>query len=245
MEIFVLKEGDFSVSKNKEFYGLDEFPGGLKMAVQPFLVQMEDDLVLLDAGLGLMENDRPMLFRLLAEDGFDPSDVRKILISHFHKDHVDGLIRLENDGYVPNFPDATIYYQKRELDYALTQSGNPSYNFETLEFIAKLPNLVDLTDDSGNITDEISFEVTGGHSHFHQEFWLRQNGETIFYGADNLPQKSYLDFHIAYKSDDDGKKAAAARLDWKAKAEKEQWKILLFHDMAFPVVTLPTPSISS
>jgi len=56
MRVIPLKEGDFSVSKNKDFCGLDEFPGGLKMAVQPFLVITEKDFILLDAGLGLSED---------------------------------------------------------------------------------------------------------------------------------------------------------------------------------------------
>lgn len=236
MEVFVLKQGDFSVNKQKEFFAPEELPAGLKMAVQPFLIAMRNELVLLDAGLDLMGDGRPMLFSLLEAQGFSASDVSKILISHFHKDHVDGLLRKEGTQFVANFPDASIYFQQRELDHSFMQKENPSYDFSRLEAIAKLPNLIDLKQDSGQISEGISYEVTSGHSRYHQEFWLRENGETIFFGSDNLPQKSYLDFNIAYKSDENGKQAALARQQWKARAEAEHWQLLLYHDQQTPVI---------
>ncbi len=237
MQVFVLKEGDFSVSKNKEFYGIDDFPGGLRMAVQSFLVVTEEDVILLDSGFGLTSEDgKPMILNLLESHSFSADKVTKVLLSHFHKDHVNGLGRFENGEFIGNFPNAKIYFQQRELDWAFTQNGNPSFDFEILDAISSLPNLIDLDSDEGQITDEISYAVSGGHTPFHQEFWIRESEETIFYPADNLPQKSYIDFHIAYKSDFDGKKAAELRQIWKKQAEDEHWKILLFHDMKVPVL---------
>ena len=236
MNVIALKEGDFSVSKNKEFYGIDDFPGGLRMAIQPFLVVTDDDFILLDAGLGFTINGKPQIHHLLEQQNVQPYQISKILISHFHKDHVDGLGRIENDLFVPNFPNASLFYQPRELEAAFSDRQNPSYDFEKLRHIALLPNLSPLDADEGKIGNTVSYAVSGGHTRFHQEFWIRENAETIFYGADNLPQKSYIDFNIAYKSDDDGKKAAALRHDWKARAEAEHWKVLLYHDMAFPIV---------
>jgi len=173
---------------------------------------------------------------LLEQENIRPENISKILISHFHKDHVDGLGRFGNGNFVPNFPDAKLYYQPRELEFAFSETGNPSYDFQKLKEIAKLPNLVALDADEGHIDDAISYAVSGGHTRFHQEFWIRENGQTVFYGADNLPQKTYIDFNIAYKSDYDGKQAAALRHDWKSSAEKENWTILLYHDMALPTL---------
>ncbi|RZJ72038.1 MBL fold metallo-hydrolase [Flavobacterium sp.] len=237
MQIFVLKEGDFSVSKNKEFYGIDDFPGGLRMAVQAFLVVTTQDVILLDAGFGLSSEDgKPKILSLLENHDFAAEQVTKILISHFHKDHVNGLGRFESGNFIGNFPNAKIYFQQRELDWAFAQQDNPSFDFGILDAISKLPNLVDLDSDEGQIGNQITFAVSGGHTSFHQEFWIRESEETIFYGADNLPQKSYIDFHIAYKSDHDGKKASELRQIWKKQAEAEHWKILLFHDMQIPIL---------
>jgi hypothetical protein len=86
-----------------------------------------------------------------------------------------------------NFPEAAIYIQKRELDFALQQHGNPSYNHSLLQKLHLLPNIVWMNDDKGLISEEISFEVTGGHSPYHQSFLIRSGRETVFYGAENLP----------------------------------------------------------
>jgi glyoxylase-like metal-dependent hydrolase (beta-lactamase superfamily II) len=236
MKIAALKEGDFSVSKNKEFYGLNDFPGGLRMAVQPFLVVTENDVILLDTGLGIVRDAKPQIHEALEKENVAPESVTKILISHFHKDHVDGLGHFSGGDYIPNFPKAQIFYQPRELERALTEHGNPSYDFASLAHIAELPNLVALTQNDGTIGDASSYSGSGGHTRFHQEFRIRENGETVFYGADNLPQKSYADFNIAYKSDDDGKLAAALRHEWKAAAEREHWKVLLYHDMEIGIL---------
>ena len=236
MKVSALKEGDFSVSKVKEFFAIDEFPGGLKMAVQPFLVQTQNERILIDAGLGMLENGRPQIYRLLEMENVRPEQITKVLISHFHKDHVNGLGRFEGNDFIANFPEAQIFYQKRELDFAYTEPTNPSYDFRILEQLAKLPNMIALEADEGQIDALISYAVSGGHTRFHQEFWIREDGETIFYGADNLPQKSYIDFNIAYKRDFDGKQAASLRHAWKLAAESESWKILLYHDMNFPIL---------
>ncbi|MCS4224631.1 hypothetical protein [Sphingobacterium sp. BIGb0165] len=57
MKIYPLKDGDFSVDKNKNFTYLEDTKNdkNLKMAVQPFLIEKAGNLVLLDTGLGWME----------------------------------------------------------------------------------------------------------------------------------------------------------------------------------------------
>lgn len=76
-----------------------------------------------------------------------------------------------------------------------------------------------MNDDEGNINYEINFEVSGGHTPFHQEFWISENNETIFYRADNLPQSSYRESHLAIKNDFDGKKVLNLRRKWILKAK--------------------------
>lgn len=58
MKIYPLKDGDFSVDKNKNFTYLEDTKNdkNLKMAVQPFLIETASNLVLPDAGLGLDGN---------------------------------------------------------------------------------------------------------------------------------------------------------------------------------------------
>lgn len=233
MKIYPLKEGDFFVNKNKQFYPLSESEElkGLKMAVQPFLIEVKHELVLLDAGLGWPNNDIPQIHENIRSAGFLPKNITKILLSHLHKDHIDGLVNKAQAGWKLNFPDTTVYIQKREYEYAMTKGGSASFDLVVLQFIIDNANIVWMNEDKGQITENILYEVSGGHTPYHQVFWVKESGETAFYGADNLPTASYLRIPIAYKADHNGKLAMEERQNWERQAKEENWKILLYHDM--------------
>ncbi len=241
MKIIPLKEGNFSTNKTKDFTLLTdenkETVKGIKMSVTPFLIITEKDIILLDAGTGWRnESGETVISEILKKENINPDQVTKVLLSHLHKDHIETVITRNENGFEATFPNAEIYIQKRELGFAMENKGNHSFDFDTLEKLIELDNIVWMDDDNGNITEEISFEVVGGHTPFMQVFWIRENNETVFYGADDLPQESYLKYHLAYKSDFDGRKAMELRLKWQEEAIENHWKILLYHDLEKAVI---------
>lgn len=244
MEIIPLNEGIFTVTKTKIFTEIQREdvdkadPSLLKMSVCPFLIILSDDILLLDAGSGFTKNGKQVVLQRIEEAGYNPEQITKVLLSHLHKDHIESLGYDAGNGFIQNFPNAKIYYQQRELDYALQQTESYSFNQDYLELFADLPNLIPMNDDKGSIGNYITYEVTGGHSPFHQVFWIKEGNETAFYGADNLPQKSYLKFHIAYKSDNDGKKAMELRQLWEKQAKEENWTVLFYHDFKNNAISL-------
>jgi len=236
MKIIPLKEGNFSTSNTKDFTLLTEENKdtikGIKMSVTPFLIITEKDVILLDAGIGWKnENEKTVISEILEKENINPNQVTKVLLSHLHKDHIETTITRTENGFEATFPNADIYIQKRELDFAMENRGNYSFDFDTLEKLIELDNIFWMDEDKGNITDEISFEVVGGHTPFMQVFWIKENNEIVFYGADDLPQESYLKYHLAYKSDFDGRKAMELRLKWQKEAIENHWKVLLYHDL--------------
>ncbi|WP_221392895.1 MBL fold metallo-hydrolase [Dyadobacter sp. NIV53] len=242
MEVFPLEEGIYSVDKKKNLTLLTELdplpdPGSLRMAVRPFLIKLENDLLLLDCGLGVHNEDGFLITSLLKQHNIKPDQITKILLSHLHKDHIEGLGYFQGDSFVQHFQNATIYLNKQELDYSLGQMGNPSFNHDLLLQLSVLPNLYLMSDLHGHITPEIYFEVVGGHTPYHQAFWISEAGQIVFYGGDNLPQAHYLDYHIAYKTDFDGRKAMELRQQWQEQANEKNWKILLYHDLKLPIIT--------
>lgn len=239
MIIHALQEGLYSVDQTKKFIPFDEGkdkladrkPGSFLLGVQPFLVQTREGLVLLDTGLGLQYENDLLLEKLIREKGFLPEDVSMVLMSHLHKDHIGGMLKYNLDHEVmPTFPNATYHIQKREFDYAMN-ANTPSFDTKTLAAIAQLPNLNWMDQDQGQLNASIRFEVTGGHSPFHQAFRIEEDGEIGFYGADVAPMLFQLQNKINAKYDFDGKKAMEYRERWLQEGTTQHWQFMFYHDV--------------
>src|SRR3954470_24803836 len=103
-----------------------------ELACHCLLVETASSLVLVDTGLGLRDVANPhsrlsgMFLALVSPDfreemtavrqvqrlGYDPRDVRHIVLTHLDFDHSGGL---------DDFPEATVHMMQVERDYALEQ----------------------------------------------------------------------------------------------------------------------------
>lgn len=230
MKIISLSQGTFNVNDKKVFSPKDDKnkTEGLVMEVRPFCVVTARDVLLLDAGL--TQENAPKITELLAQNRIQPTQVTKILLSHLHKDHAGGIGDLQGNLFQENFPNAIIYLQKREFNFSVSEKENHSFDVPMLEQLGNLPNLVWMDDDEGEIADGISYQVTKGHTPFHQVFWIEDDYQTVFFGADELPRQSYVTKSIAYKTDFDGKVGKELRQEWVKSAKAQNWEVLLFHD---------------
>ena len=170
-----------------------------------------------------------MIHSSIVRYGFSPDDVSMVLLSHLHKDHVSGISYGKHGAYNLMFPKATVYCQEKEMEYAFSKTGSPSFEFEKLEFLKRSPNLK-FMHDSGKLNDEISFEVSGGHTPYHQVFFFHSDKETFFYGGDVVPQPSQIIRRFVAKYDFDGKKSAQLRNEYSKRGAENNWTFLFFHD---------------
>lgn len=242
MKIIPLSEGSFTIDKTKVFVPFEQDTddlqnrpvGSLLVEVQPFLIVTSKDVILIDAGLGFSKGDELQIHRNIEQAGVDPSSIAKVLMSHLHKDHAGGVSKRDRIGYYTlAFPQAKYYVQQKELDYAF-EVGFPSYMTEELEILLNNPS-VEILDGDGIIDGYIKYEVSGGHSPYHQSFWIEENGETIFFGGDNAPQLQQMKSKFVAKYDYDGKKSMQLRQQWWEQGQHEGWKFLFYHDIKIPV----------
>ena len=244
MKITPLSEGSFTIDHTKVFVPFDtrvddlqQRPrGSLLVEIQPFLVETSKDLILLDAGLGFSRNGVLQILENITQAGYAPHEVTKVLMSHLHRDHAGGLSY--TDQYSGkrelSFPHATHYIHRRELSYAL-EEGNKSYEREYIEIMEGNDRVV-LLDDEGIIDGYIRHAFSGGHSPFHQVFWIEEAGETIFFGGDESPQLQQMKTRFVAKYDHDGRKATALRQIWWEEGKAGKWQFLFYHDIKSPVV---------
>src|SRR5262249_20698804 len=83
-------------------------------------------LVLIDTGTGGGQTGGPkagMMAQSMAAAGLDPKDVKTIIISHFHGDHIFGL--MAKDTNAQTFPDAEIIVPAAELKWWLQPADSP------------------------------------------------------------------------------------------------------------------------
>lgn len=246
MKIIPLSEGAFTIDKTKVFVPFDttkddlqqRATGSLLVEVQPFAVITSEDVLVIDTGLGFEQDGNLQIHANLINAGINPSDVTKVLMSHLHKDHAGGISKKNpaTGKYEIAFPGATYYVQKQELTYAL-EKGLPSYIPEELDCLQTAPN-VQFLDGNGVLNGYIKYEITGGHSPFHQVFWIADGGEKIFFGGDDAPQLGQMKNRFIAKYDYDGKKCMELRQQWWKQGQEEGWTFLFYHDIKTPIARI-------
>jgi glyoxylase-like metal-dependent hydrolase (beta-lactamase superfamily II) len=244
MKVIPLSEGSFTVGKDKIFKPFDATKdelqertvGSILVEVQPFVVITEKDIILLDTGLGFSNADGTLqIHQNLIDNGINPLDITKLVLSHLHKDHSGGISRedkiFQNKTF--SFPHAVHYVNKKEFDFAM-ETGKPSFTPEEFA-ILKDSDKVIFTEDNEIIAGYIQLTHTGAHSPHHQSITIRENGETVFFGGDVAPQLSQMKTKFVAKYDFDGQKCMELRQQWWETGEKEQWTFLFYHDIKTPV----------
>lgn len=235
MQVHTLYEGSYSVDATKKFipfnpeiHSAKDRPASLFVNVQPFLVELEDQLVLFDTGLGY-SNDQGQLFlhENIRKAGFSPEEVTMVLMSHLHFDHSGGMIHKVDDKVSLSFPDAVHVIQRGEWESAFTNSSS-SYRTEIFEFLQRHAQL-NFVEGSGSLNAQISYELTGAHTPFHQTFLLDDGEDKVFFGADVLPEPEELLRKFIAKYDYDGRKAMELRQLFGERAAAENWNCLFYH----------------
>lgn len=245
MRIIPLSEGSFTIDKTKQFIPFDtrkddlqqRAVGSLLVEIQPFCIVTSKDVLIIDTGLGFNNPDGTLqIHQNLLDNGINPMEVTKVLMSHLHKDHAGGISMKDeilNQRFF-SFPNAVYYVNKDELQYAAAESK--SYVAEDFEILNGSDKVI-LTEGNGNIDGYIRYEVTGAHCPYHQVFWIEEDGERIFFGGDVAPQLQQMKSRFVAKYDYDGKKCMELRQQWWQQGQEEKWTFLFYHDIKTPVLS--------
>ncbi len=246
MKIIPLSEGSFTIDKTKQFIpfdtGKDDLQqrpvGSLLVEIQPFCIVTSKDIIVIDTGLGFSNPGGTLqIHQNLLDNGINPMDVNKVLLSHLHKDHSGGVSIKDEilNQHFFSFPNAMYYVNKDELRFA-SEEGKSSYIPDDFEILHGSDKVI-VTEGNGNIDQYIRYEVTGAHCPFHQVFWIEEDGERIFFGGDVAPQLQQMKSRFIAKYDFDGKKCMQLRQQWWQQGQDEKWTFLFYHDIKTPVLS--------
>lgn len=236
MKAFPLYEGSYTVDASKKFVPFDPLTqdpltrkGSVFVHIYPFLIETADELILLDTGLGQLNEDGELKLHVnIRKAGYDPSQINKVIMSHLHSDHSLGLVIPDGNSFRPSFPDADIYIQKNELATALEDRPS-SYPRRQMQYIIDHAR-IHLLDEDGTISPSIQYELSGGHSPNHQVIYVDSGSDYYFYGGDEMPESAAVIRNYIAKYDYDGRKSRDLRTGYFKRAAEEGWKCLFYHD---------------
>jgi glyoxylase-like metal-dependent hydrolase (beta-lactamase superfamily II) len=235
LQVYTLYEGSYSVDASKKFVPFNpavdhikDRPASLFIHVQPFLIKMNDQLFLLDTGLGYSNGAGELVLHdNIRKAGFNPDDVDYVLMSHLHYDHSGGMVHHHDGKMELSFPNATYVIQQGEWEYAFS-GASKSYHTEIFDFLQRNADLK-FIEGSGQFIDGVRYELTGAHCPYHQTFLFDNGTDKVFFGADILPEAEELLRRFIAKYDFDGRKAMELREAYGKRAAAENWNCLFYH----------------
>jgi glyoxylase-like metal-dependent hydrolase (beta-lactamase superfamily II) len=158
-----------------------------KLDCHVYLVNSGTELALIDPGMG-MERDFDTILQNIRDDGLDPNQIRKLILTHYHADHIGAAAeaqkRLDVEVYSSKFAAPAIRSGDEKaaaLDVAKAAGFYPD------EFrLPPCPVDVELVEGDvikvGNL--ELETYETPGHCDGHLSFVLRGGDRTCLIGAD-------------------------------------------------------------
>lgn len=166
----------------------------LILCFQSSVIRTPHHTILVDSCIG---NDKPRpqrpkwnmktddaYMRGLAAAGISVDDIDFVMCTHLHVDHVGWNTRLQNDRWVPTFPNARYVFAKSEFDYWSEQNAKA----QLAPFVDSVLPVVEakrheLVGNDHQIGDHVRILPTPGHTPGHVAFTFgRGKDDAVFSG---------------------------------------------------------------
>jgi glyoxylase-like metal-dependent hydrolase (beta-lactamase superfamily II) len=195
----------------------------LILCFQSYIVKTPHHTILVDSCIG---NDKPRplrpkwnmktdntYMRALATAGFSVDDIDYVMCTHLHVDHVGWNTRLEDDRWVPTFPNARYVFAKGEFDYWTEQHSRtpvPPFADSVLPIVeAKRAEIVRSDFEIG---DHARILPTPGHTPGHVAFAFGRGKDTAVVSGDLMHSPLQARYpELSAKFDVDQAQAATTR----------------------------------
>ena len=173
----------------------------ITLVFNPIVVNTGSKLIVIDTGYGAAEGARPgathgQFQKNLAAAGIDSKDIDTVIISHYHQDHVDGLLAADNS---PAFANAEIMVPAAEHKFWMDDgemSRAPKGRMEGLFknnrriFSGEILKRLKLYDSGKEIAPGVTAVSTPGHTVGHTSYVLASGNDRVFVFSDvtNRPE---------------------------------------------------------
>ncbi len=175
----------------------------------PVLVNTGSELVLFDTGLGAAAREGGMgqLLPRLEASGYSADDVSIVVVTHFHGDHIGGLM----EGDAPAFPNARYVMGQEEYDFWTADerlSGPTQGNAEAVRAtLVPLAENATFVGDDDDVVSGITAMAAAGHTPGHMVYHLESEGNRLMLTADTanhyVLSLQQPEWHVRFDMDKD------------------------------------------
>ncbi len=175
----------------------------IEARLQSWVIEVEGRTIMFDTGAG---NDKirpgiPVFDRLktpfldtLARAGFQPADIDLVVCSHLHIDHVGWNTVLQEDAWVPTFPNARYVFPQADAHYwdpknrhlfpdMVGEKVNEGFFEDSVRPILER-GLADLISGSAEIAEGVRLDPAPGHTPGSSTLMLESRGEKALFVGD-------------------------------------------------------------
>lgn len=196
---------DFEAHAQANFLPVDR----LQISFTPVIINTGSELVLFDTGNGdaRMPAAGHLIHHTLKAAGYSPDQVDKVVITHYHPDHIGGLMM----GGKPTFPNATYVAAGNEHDFWSAEERMSGGTERVAKLVAS--NITPMKDkftfikDGDEVAPGIRAMAANGHTPGHTAYHIESAGQRILVAGDfaNQPYLSIAkpEWHVKFDMDKD------------------------------------------
>jgi len=168
------------------------------------LLKSSSKKILIDTGIGYdwdekftriynLDFSKYDLLKSLETIGVQPEEITDVIFTHLHFDHAGGSTKLENGKWVPSFPNAKYFVQKKHFEWAVNPSERDRASFVSNRFMPLHESgILHLIDGEKFLDDEIELIVTNGHTFSQQLIKISDTNTTLLFVGDLFPFTSHI-----------------------------------------------------
>jgi len=212
-EIYILETGAFALDGGAMFGVIpkplwdlsnpsDEM-NRVDLKTRNLLLVSDSKKILIDTGIGQYWDEKfNRIYRLdnnfsiiesLKKININADEITDVILTHLHFDHTGGSTILENNKWVPSFPNASYYVQKKHFEWAHKPSERDRASFIFNRFgPLRDEGILSFIDDKQFFDDEIELLPINGHTIFQQIVKISDTSNTVLFCGDLLPFSSHI-----------------------------------------------------
>ncbi|MGE0847181.1 MAG: MBL fold metallo-hydrolase [Flavobacteriaceae bacterium] len=227
-EVTTIYDGHIALDGPHPIFGMDQSadavqalakenflpPEKMTISFAPIVVNTGSELVLFDSGNGAARRPNAGLTReRLSAAGFAPEMIDVVVLTHYHGDHIGGLME---DGK-PAYPNARYFASAAENNFwtaDAAMSGPTEGNAKLVQSnVVPLAEKTTFLDDGGSVVGGITAVAANGHTPGHTAYHLESGGKRMLLWGDScnhfVASMQRPDWHVRF--DMDKEQAVAAR----------------------------------